>query len=507
LSALAEYAYATLVDDFAAFCAEHCTQSIDVWDGDPLILEPWEFEIMEEALAVNEAAIYHWGSIVIVLPRKNGKTTLLAAYALYSLLMADGQPEILLCASSDKQAGRLFQAVISFIRRDPWLSSRCLIREWLGEVSRADGGGKILRMSSSPETLHGYNPSLVICDEVAQWVAPSLRRAWAALTTAGGARQLTQVFTISTAGQAHEREEGILGRLIDGNERMGEVTHHGSALTISRNHDARTIVFNHCAPTTDRDDISAIKAANPASWITEDYLRRQSRNPELTDAEFLQLHGCVWSVAEDIWIKPHEWDAIESEDPLLRGDTIALGFDGSRFLDSTVLMACRLRDGLLCRLAHWSRPAGAAGKGWEIPAEEVHLAIADAFSRYRVVRFYPDPPYWQTEVQAWSHEYGDKVVIPWPTNRMRQMSAAVERMRTDALAAEGICHDGDSTLRMHVLSAHMRKTRTGYWIEKASSNSPDKIDAAVAAVLAYEARNDALDAGLDRRRSKVPVSL
>src|SRR5262245_54603291 len=104
MSALAEYAYGTLADDFSEFAREHCTQSIDVWDGTPLVLEPFELEYMEEALAVNEAAIYYWGSVVLVLPRKNGKTTLLAAYALYSLLKTDGMPEILLCASSDKQA-------------------------------------------------------------------------------------------------------------------------------------------------------------------------------------------------------------------------------------------------------------------------------------------------------------------------------------------------------------------------------------------------------------------
>jgi phage terminase large subunit-like protein len=507
MSALSEYAYATLADDFARFCHEHCTQSIDIWDGQPLDLEPWQFEHFEEALACDENEVPYWGSVVIVLPRKNGKTTLLAAYALYCLLTTEGQPEILLCAASDKQAGRLFQAVLSFIHKDPWLAQRVVIREWIGEVSRIDGGGKILRMSSSPETLHGYNPSLVICDEVAQWGTPSLRRAWAALTTAGGARQLTQVFTISTAGQAHEREDGILGRLIDGNERVGEVEQRTSALRVSRNHEARTLVFSYCAPTVERDDIASIKVANPASWVSEEYLKRQSKNPELTDADFLQLHGCVWSVADDVWLLPPQWDVLGDDlEPLRDRETVALGFDGSRFYDSTVLAACRLSDGMLTPLDIWERPDGAAGRGWEVPAIEVDAAIDQAFERFRVVRFYPDPPYWQSEIQAWVHRFGERVVIPWATARTRQMSAAVERFRTDAIAGE-VKHDGNPTLRTHVLSAHMRKTRYGNWIEKASDHSPDKIDAAIAAVLAYEARNDAIDAGLDRPRSRVPVSL
>ena len=38
--------------------------------------------------------------------------------------------------------------------------------------------------------------------------------------------------------------------------------------------------------------MKALKLANPASWISTDYLHRQAENPELTDAQVLQLHGC-----------------------------------------------------------------------------------------------------------------------------------------------------------------------------------------------------------------------
>jgi phage terminase large subunit-like protein len=497
----------TEVDGFASFCREDCVQSIDAFDGAPLDLEPWQYRLFEDAMRCDEDRIPYWRSVVIVLPRKNGKTTLLSAYALFALMHREGSPEVLLCAASDKQAGRLFDAVTAFVIRNPRLSNQLVLREWIGEIARSDRGGRILRMSSSPERLHGYNPSLVICDEVAQWTSPSLRRAWAALTTAGGARQLTQTFTISTAGAAHERDNGILGRLIDANEREGEVEEVSEALTVSRNHEARTLVFNFSAPTVEREDLGAIKAANPASWITEDYLRRQSANPELTDADFLQYHGCVWSAAEDVWIAPKHWDDVERDaEPILRGDRIALGFDGSRFLDTTALVACRLDDAQISVLDSWERPEGVAGRGWEVPAHEVSASVADAFQRFRVVRMYADPPYWQSEIHAWAHEFGERTVIPWATNRMSAMSAAVERFRTDCIAGQ-LSHDGGSLLRRHVLSAHMRKVRTGYWIEKTSAHSPDKIDAAIAAVLAYEARNDARDAGLGRDRSRVPISL
>ena len=84
------------------------------------------------------------------------------------------------------------------------------------------------------------------------------------------------------------------------------------------------------------------------------------------------------------------------------------------------------------------------------------------------------------------------------------MMSAVERFRTD-VTTERLHHTGDSTLTRHVLNAQTRETRGGgYWLTKDRPGSKHKIDMAVAAVLAYEARADAL-AGNDAR-SRVPLS-
>ena len=240
-----EYASGSRIDHFAWWCETFLVQSIDQFAGEPLVLEPWQMEFMGEALATSDptGATPSWGSVALVVSRKNGKTSMLAAYALYRLLMDETQPEILLAAASDKQAGRLFDAIVSYIRRNPELASLVVLREYIGEIARADGGGKIMRMASDPNTLHGFSPSLVIADELAFWTKPTQRKAWAALTTGGGARKNTQTFTITTAGDANERETGILGRMIDRNESVGDVEKQ-PGLTISRNANARTLVYN-----------------------------------------------------------------------------------------------------------------------------------------------------------------------------------------------------------------------------------------------------------------------
>ncbi|MFT4034515.1 MAG: terminase large subunit [Patulibacter sp.] len=498
-------AVATRAPHFSWFCQTYLQHSIGRrFVGRPVEFEPWQEEFWTEALTVDQAGMYLWLSIALVLPRKNGKTTMLAAYALYRLLYDEDQPEILLAASSDKQAGRLFDSVVAFIRRSPELQDLLVVRSYIGEIARRDGGGVILRMSSSPERLHGYNPSLVICDEVAQWTTPNLRKAWEALTTGGGAREDAQTFTISTAGEGHTRADGILGRLIDGNEREGEVERRGS-LTISRNLDGQTLVFNYAAATTSRADIPAIKAANPAGWITTRFLARQAANPELSEAAFLQLHGCVWSEGDSQWIAADQWRSVVrggADSALADGDVISLGFDGSRLYDATVLVACRLHDRLIVPLKCWERPYGAAGEGWEVPADDVLDTLRDAHNRFRVARGYYDPPYWATDIDGWALEFGAKVVVKFPTASSSRMPAALQRFKTDVLTRT-LGHNGNKTMHRMVVNARMESTRGGYKLVKPGKHPEDRIDGAVAAVLAYEAASDAIAAGGLKRKPRL----
>jgi hypothetical protein len=307
-SAWRAYAAGSELAHFEQFCKTHLVQSEDQWEGKPFLLEPWQRRMLGEALAYDREGHAVWRSIINVVPRKNGKTTLLAALSIYRLLTGEGRPEILLAAPSDKVARRLFDAASRFIRRSPELSSLVRIRDHEGEIVREDGMGVIYRLSSDPTRLFGYNPTHVVVDELAQWQTPTLRRAYAALTSGGGARSAPQVFSITTAGEASQRHDSILGLLLDAGLAAGDVD-RSAGLNVCRLHEARTLVWAYEAPTADPHDVKAMKLANPSRWITEGFLARQASDPELTDAQVLQLHGCVWAATELTWIAPEAWAA------------------------------------------------------------------------------------------------------------------------------------------------------------------------------------------------------
>jgi phage terminase large subunit-like protein len=466
------------VDHFARWCGFALVHGRDQFAGQPFVFEGWQYDFLAEALAEDEGMPV-WSSVALVVSKKNGKTAMLAAWSLYRLIFGVGQPEILLAAASDKQAGRLFEAVIGYIRRNPELVKLVHLREYIGEVSRVDGGAKILRMASDPSTMHGYDPSDTVVDELHGFTKPSLRSVWTALTTSGGARKTTRVFAISTAGDAMERSSSILGRLIDGNEQFGELERR-PGLTISRNPDARTLVFNYSAPTSDPHNIAAMKLANPSSWITEEYLKRQAENPELSDGDVLRFHGCVWAVSESSWLDPAAWAARKAVRGLEEGEKLVLGFDGSYRRDATALVASTL-DGHLVPLAVWERPERAPDD-WKIPRAEVDAVLADAMERYKVVELAADPPGWHAEIDGWRETYGE-IVVDFSTNQRQRMAAACDGFRAGVLEGD-LTHNGDAALARHVGNCRAKETPSGTVVVK--SGEERKIDAAVAAIVAYD---------------------
>jgi phage terminase large subunit-like protein len=196
-----------------------------------------------------------------------------------------------------------------------------------------------------------------------------------------------------------------------------------------------------------------------------------------------------------------KWKLLKKENPAKKGDMITLGFDGAQFNDSTALVGTHIETGFQWVIGLWECPFGQAEK-WQVPTEEVDAAVEQAFTEYEVWRMYADPPYWQAWTAKWAGQYGADRVIEWWTNRRKPMSYALENYSTAITAAE-ISHDGDKRFERHLGNSVRRDlplkdedTGRNFWlISKERSDSPNKIDLAMASVLSWEARTDAVAAG------------
>jgi len=430
---------------------------------------------------------------LILIPKKNGKSTLLGALALYHLISTP-DAECVIGAASRDQATILYDQAAGFVRRSPGLVSRVDVKRGYREVRNRRDSGRIRVLAADVDTADGVIPTLALVDELHRHKSAGL---YGIFRDGLGPRR-GQMITISTAG---DHEMSALGAMraaalgLPNNERSG-------AHTFAATRDFSYVMHEWAlGKDDDLDDIPTVKLANPASWQTPAALAARHDSPSMLAWQWARFACGVWVSSEAWWITAEDWHQLEVPDRLAPGDRITIGFDGARVGDATALVGCRLSDGLLELLGVWEAPADVPR--WEVPPGEVDALLAEVMERFRVVRGYFDPPLWRSEIDAWGREYGDKAVGRYETAHSKMMGA-VERFRTD-VATGTLHHTGDVTLTRHVLNVQTREGRNGgYWLTKDRPGSPHKIDAAIAAVLAYEARAEMYAKGNDR--SRVPIT-
>lgn len=215
--------------------------------------------------------------------------------------------------------------------------------------------------------------------------------------------------------------------------------------------------------------------------------------------------------ADDAVVTASQYDACQTEDALEDGDAVTLGFDGGKTDDATALIVCRMSDRLFTPLdlggmvSIWESPGGNAG--WEIDRDSVNEAVARAFLRFKVVGFYADVALWESYIDAWSAQYRKHLQVKASPNsaigwdmRSRQQLATRGTERFAAAIRDGqIRHNGDVTLRRHVLNARKRPNRYGMSFGKEARESPKKVDGFAAAQLADMARHDLIEKGWKAR--------
>ena len=204
------------------------------------------------------------------------------------------------------------------------------------------------------------------------------------------------------------------------------------------------------------------------------------------------------NASEDSWLSPQEWDRIAVPGAKLEPkEKITLGFDGSKSNDWTALVACRISDGMLFLIKAWDP----AKHGGEVPREDVDATVRSMFERYDVVAMRADVKEFEAYVDQWSRSFKKKMKVNASPNnpiafdmrgQQKRFAFDCERLE-DAVIEREVSHDGNPTLRQHVLNAKRHPTNyDAISIRKATKDSSKKIDAAVCAVLAFGARQDYL---------------
>ncbi len=170
------------------------------WSGKPFWLLPWQEHIIRDVFGiVKEDGTRQFRTAYVEIPKKNGKSELAAAVALY-LLYADGEPsaEVYGAAADRQQASIVFDVAKRMVEMTPALLKRSKIMAATKRLVNYSNVGFYQVLSAEVGTKHGLNVSGLVLDEL--HAQPNRSLVDVLTKGSGDARTQPLYFLITTAG-------------------------------------------------------------------------------------------------------------------------------------------------------------------------------------------------------------------------------------------------------------------------------------------------------------------
>lgn len=227
------------------FC-HHCEGRTDL-----LKLELWQKAAVSLMFGiVEEDGTRVFREVFIVIGRKNGKTLFASAIIAYMAYL-DGEygAKIYCLAPKLEQANIVYDNFYQMLKKEPELSD--LAKKRRSDIYIDESNTAIKPLAFNAKKSDGFNPHLVVNDELASWRGDGGLKQYEVMKSALGARLQPMILSISTAGYEND---GIFDELMK----------RSTAFLKGGSKERRLLPLIYMIDDTDKwDDINELKKANP----------------------------------------------------------------------------------------------------------------------------------------------------------------------------------------------------------------------------------------------------
>ncbi|OBK42077.1 terminase TerL endonuclease subunit [Mycobacterium kubicae] len=442
------------------FIQTYCRAPKGYGYGQPMVLAQFQKDWIRTILApsVRQA--------VLQCPRGQGKSTLLAALAVWATfdVNSTGQPSVPIMATTVGQAQRsVFNVAAAMCTAEPLLDDRCLVysANANARIVVSYNGGECFPIANEVTGLQGLDPTLAIVDEIGFQPLES----WSAMVLASGKRSISLVCGVGTPGLDRERSAlwHLRSTYLDGATPPGFSFTEYSA---PENCDVRDRKAWHVACPALAGGYQAIDALETAVEMT----------PE---SHFRVFHLGQWVDGTDSWLGTDGrkvWEALACRYELRDGAPTWVGVDIGLKRDSTaVVVAQRRPNGVLHTEARiWMPLADNA-----IDVSDIMAHIRELDRRFDVIEVAFDPRLFELPAV----QLADEGIA------MTEMPQSLERMVPafgdlfEAIQRREVSHNGDPQYATQILNAVPRLNERGFTLAKRKSRG--KIDCAYALAMAF----------------------
>lgn len=296
--------------------------------GKLMKLDPWQKEEIvyptfgwkERGSDTGNGDLRRYRRVFVGIPRKNAKSTLIAAMSL-SIMLQDGEirAQLYALASNKDQANCVYRPFKSMVEMEPRLQKLVDVTKNGANYER---NGSFMEVLSSTDGKHGLNTHAVLIDELHEFLQPRQVNALEALTSSMLSRSQPLEFVMTTAGY-----------------NTGSVCYSEwqYCLKVKRGEVIDDLLLPVIYAADEGDDWHDPKVwakANPGlgSILTLknfkiEYMKAVNDPRKLNT--FLRLHLNIWTHAEERWMTDAQWmDAARDVDPeKMKGLPCWVGFD------------------------------------------------------------------------------------------------------------------------------------------------------------------------------------
>ncbi len=445
---------------FEAFCSRFIVTPKGTGARSPMRLRPWQVDLVGSVLdAERRPRTAGW-----MMPRGQGKSTLVAALGLYDLMLGEEGASVVVAAVDERQAGIVFGTARRMVELHEDLSSR--VQVFKDRLYVPERGASFACLPATPKSLEGLDPTLAILDEL----GVIDRDVFEVVSLAQGKRAESTLIGIGTPGP--DPSDSVLTDL-----RVYATEHPDDTSLVWREFSAagfehHPVDCSHCWG-----------LANPA---LDDFLHRDALQallpPKTREATFRRARLCQFVTDTDgLFLAAGVWDGLATGDGIEDGEEVVIALDGSFSDDTTALLVGTVdKHPHFDVLATWERPTG--DETWRVPIAEVEDTIRVAARRWRVAEIVADPFRWTRTLQTLESE--GLPIVEFPHSPSRLTAATGDLL--NAANSGGLTHSGDARLAAHVAAAVVTEDARGVRLSKASRRrNARKIDLAACLVMAH----------------------
>ena len=313
--------------------------------SDLLHLELWQKAIVSAIFGVMDKTTGYrqFREVFIIVARKNGKTLFAAAIAAY-MTYVDGEygAKVYFLAPKLDQADLVYDAFYQIVQSDDELDS--ITKKRRSDIYIKAFNTSVKKIAFNSKKSDGFNPQLVVNDEMEAWPGDQGLKQYEVMTSALGARKQPLIISIATAGYVND---GIFDELFK----------RATAFLKGNSREKRLLPFIYMIDDIEKwDSIEELKKSNPnlgVSVSAEYYLEQIeiARNSISKKVEFMtkfcnikQNSAVAWLDYWDVMKCVHEDKPLALED--FKGCYCVAGIDLSRTTDLTAASIIINRDGI-----------------------------------------------------------------------------------------------------------------------------------------------------------------